>query len=81
MKVGKTKYGGGKKVFKLKDGDNVYRILPPLGKLADAGRYSQYYRVEWGYKNSKGQNRPFQDCRVVNRSNNMVEVESPSHLK
>ena len=50
MKIGKPKYGNGKKIFKIKDGDNVYRILPPLGKLADAGKWSVYQKVEWGYK-------------------------------
>ena len=80
MKVGKTKYNGGKKVFKIKDGDNVYRILPPLGKLADAGRFSQYYRIEWGYKGTNGRMRPFQDCRKVNYQNKMVEVESAAYL-
>lgn len=81
MKVGTAKYGVGKKIFKIKDGDNVYRILPPLGNLADVGKWAKYYRVEWGYKNSKGENRPFQDCRVVNRENKMVEVESAAYLK
>ena len=81
MKVGTPKYGGGKKVFKMKDGDNVYRILPPLGKLADKGRWSAYYRVEWGYKDLNDHNCPFQDCRVVNRKTQMVEVESAAHLR
>lgn len=81
MKVGKAKYSGGKKVFKVKDGDNVYRILPPLGKLADAGKWSMYYRVEWGYKDSEGRNRPFLDCRKVNFQTKMVEVESAAHLR
>lgn len=81
MKVGKAKYSGGKKVFKVKDGDNVFRILPPLGNLADAGKWSMYYRVEWGYKNSKGRNKPFLDCRKVNFQTKMVEVESAAHLR
>lgn len=81
MKVGKARYGGGKKVFKIKDGDNVFRILPPLGKLADLGQWAKYYRVEWGYKNFKNENRPFQDVRVVNRETQMVEVESAAHLR
>jgi hypothetical protein len=81
MELGKAKYGSGKKVFKVQDGDNVYRILPPMGKLAKAGKWNMYYRVEWGYKNSAGKNRPFQDVRVVNRETKMVEVESAAHLR
>lgn len=82
MKVGKAKFGGGKKkFFKIEDGDNVYRILPPLGKLADKGMWSKYYRVEWGYKNSEGRTKLFQDPRVVNRETGMVEVESAAYLR
>lgn len=81
MELGKAKYGSGKKVFKIQDGDNVFRILPPMGKLAKSGKWNQYYRVEWGYKNSAGKNRPFQDVRVVNFDTKMVEVESAAHLR
>jgi len=81
MELGKAKYGQGKKVFKVQDGDNVFRILPPMGKLAKSGKWNLYYRVEWGYKNSAGKNRPFQDVRVVNRETKMVEVESAAHVR
>lgn len=81
MELGKAKYGNGKTVFKIQDGDNVFRILPPMGKLARAGKWNQYYRVEWGYKNSAGKNRPFQDVRKVNFQSKMVEVESAAHLR
>lgn len=81
MQVGKAKYGVGKKVFKIKDGNNVFRILPPIGKLAEAGKWSMYYRVEWGYKNSEGKNKPFLDCRKVNFQTKMVEIESAAHLR
>lgn len=81
MEIGKAKYSSGKTVFKIQDGDNVFRILPPLGKLAKSGKWNMYYRVEWGYKNSAGKNRPFQDVRVVNYDTKMVEVESAAHLR
>lgn len=80
MELGKAKYGSGKHVFKIVDGDNVFRILPPMGKLAKAGKWNQYYRVEWGFKTSQGRNRPFQDVRQVNFQTKMVEVESEAHL-
>jgi hypothetical protein len=82
MEVGKAKYGSGKNVFKVeKDKDNVFRVLPPLGKLAKKGRWYQYYRVEWGYKGTDGKQRPFQDVRKVNFNTKMVEVESAAHLR
>lgn len=81
MKIGKAKNGGAKKFFNVKEGDNVFRILPPMGKLADEGKWSLYYRVEWGYKNSEGRTKLFQDPRVVNRKTGMVEVESAAHLR
>lgn len=84
MKIGKANYSGNqgskRKIAKLNDGDNVYRILPPLGSMADKGRWSTYLRVEWGYKDSQNNNRPFQDVRVVNKKTKMVEVESAAHL-
>lgn len=81
MELGKAKYGSGKTTFKIVDGDNVYRILPPMGKLAKSGKWNQYYRVEWGFKNSAGRNRPFQDVRDVNFQTKMVNVESAAHLQ
>lgn len=81
MKVGKANYGGGKTTFKIKDGDNLFRILPPLGNNADIGKWYEYYRVEWGYKNSDGRNKPFLDVRKTNFQTKMVEVESAAHLR
>lgn len=81
MKVGEAKFGSSKKFFNFKDGDNVYRILPALGKLADDGVWSKYYRICWGYRNSEGRMKTFQDCRVVNRQTKMVEVESAAYQK
>jgi hypothetical protein len=83
MKLGRANYEGstGKKRFKLMDGDNVFRILPPMGSLADKGKWIQYYSVVWGYENPEGKRRPFQDCRVTNYRTKMVEVESAAYVK
>lgn len=82
MEVGKAKYGSGKNSFKVeKDKDNVFRILPPIGKLAKTGKWYQYYRVEWGYKGTDGKNKPFLDVRKVNFNTKMVEVESAAYLR
>lgn len=84
MEIGKANYEGSgskKNRFKIKDGNNVYRVLPPMGSLAKRGKWSQYFSVVWGYKNAEGKNRPFSDCRVVNYNTKMVEVESDAFLK
>ena len=76
MKLGKTKLGGERKeIFTIKDNDNIYRILPPMGKLADAGVFSRYFRVVWGYKDSQGKLRPFISPRVQNFKTKMIEVD------
>lgn len=76
MKIGKASYGGGgkKTYFKMKDGDNVYRILPPLGELADKGIWSVFYNVHYGYKNSDGKLRPFQSSLIKNYKTKMIEA-------
>ena len=76
MKLGKTKLGGERKeIFTIKDNDNIYRPLPPMGKLADKGVFSRYFRVVWGYKDSQGKLRPFVSPRVQNFKTKMVEVD------
>lgn len=75
MKIGKAKYGfTQKKYWKMKDGEVTFRILPPIGELADDGRWSMYYKVHYGYKNSKDKLRPFQSSLVKNNKTKMVEV-------
>lgn len=75
VKLGKAKYGlTQKKYFKLKDGESTFRILPPLGELADEGKWSMFYKIHYGYRNTKGKLRVFQSSLVVNRKNKMVEV-------
>src|ERR1035438_7321436 len=75
MKIGKAKYGGDKKTyFKLKDGDSVFRIIPPIGDMADDGIWSKYYNIHYGYRNTKGNMRVFQSSLVKDRKTKMVEV-------
>lgn len=76
MKLGKANYGTQKKIFKIEDGDNVYRILPPMGELAESGTWAKYYAVCWGYKNSQGKNKPFVDPSEKNRANGQMEQMS-----
>lgn len=76
MQLGKANYGTTRKTFKLLDGDNVYRILPPMGDAVAKGTWAQYYAVVWGYKDSSGKQKPFQDPSEKNRSNGMIEKMS-----
>lgn len=77
MKIGNAKYGSGgfakRNYFKLKDGESVFRILPPIGDLAEQGRWSMFYNVHYGYKNSAGKMRAFQSPLVKNRKTKMIE--------
>lgn len=75
MKIGTAKYGfTQKKYFKLKDGESTFRILPPLGDLAEEGRWSVFYKIHYGYKNTKGKLRVFQSSLVKNRKSGIIEV-------
>lgn len=83
MKLGKPKYEqSNKNYFAFKKDQNTFilRVLPPMGELADAGKWSVYHRVEFGYKTSDGKLKPFLSPRVVN-FNGMVEVESEAHKR
>ena len=74
MKIGNAKYGGESKknYFKLKDGRSTYRILPPLGDLADEGRWSVFYSIHYGYKNSEGKMRTFQSPEIKDRKSKII---------
>src|SRR5581483_1442309 len=78
---GAAKFGGEfvkRKWFKLKDGESTFRILPPMGDLAAEGRWSVFYNIHYGYKNSKGEMRTFQSPLVKNRKTKMIEVPDPA---
>lgn len=81
MKLGNARYGGEakKNYFKLKDGRSTFRILPPLGELADKGRWSVFMSVHYGYKNSEGKMRTFQSPEVKNQKTKVIE--SPDAAK
>lgn len=77
-KFGTSKLGGGNFVkrnrYKMKDGDNIYRIVPAMGDLADEGRFSVYYNVVFGFKTSDGKHRPFQSPQVKNNKEKKIDV-------
>lgn len=83
MKIGSPKYEQSKKnYFNFKKNQNTFilRVLPPMGDLADSGKWSVYHRVEFGYSGTDGRMRPFLSPRVVN-FNGMVEVESEAYKR
>lgn len=48
--IGTPNYGEKKtKGFKIEDGDNVYRILPPCGNLAQEGVWAVQHVIHWGW--------------------------------
>lgn len=76
-KIGKAKYGSEfvqRKYFKLKDGESTFRILPPLGDLAESGKWSMFYSVHYGYRSTDKKLKPFISPLVKNRKSGMVEV-------
>jgi hypothetical protein len=78
IRIGKARFGGNnfqRKYFKLKDGEQAYRILPPLGGLADSGRWSMFYNVHYGYKTTDGKQKPFLSPEVRNRTSKAIEVQ------
>ena len=83
VKLGKPKYEQGtKNYFSFKKGQDMFilRILPPMGELADEGKWSVYHRVEFGYTGTDGRMKPFLSPRKVNYDK-MVEVESLAHVR
>lgn len=83
VKIGKPKYEQGSRnyfAFKKNQNSFVLRVLPPMGDLADSGKWSIYHRVEFGYKTTDGKLKPFLSPRVVNY-NGMVEQESETHKR
>lgn len=82
IKIGKAKYEKkSKNYFSFKKDQNTFvlRILPPMGDLAESGRWSIFHRVEFGHIGTDGRMKPFLSPRVVNYDG-MVEVESQLHV-
>jgi hypothetical protein len=84
MQIGEPRYENERKsktYFNLQKGDNVFRILPPLGNMAQTGHWTKYWSIHWGYKDTKGKNRPFQSPEIKNHNTKMIEVADPAKLK
>lgn len=78
---GEAKFGKNKTnwfKFPKEGGSLILRILPPYGSLRKSGRWNQYYAIHFGYRDTKGNLRPFKSCEVINRNTKMVEVVDPA---
>lgn len=82
---GKPKYSSGPsgQNFSLKEGDNVYRFLPPMHSLAEDGIYSVYVATHFGYRGTdptdqnKTKLKTFKCIQVDDRRSGMVLEECP----
>lgn len=83
--TGKIGFGSKKKYFRLVNGENVYRIIPPFGPMADSNTWAVYNKVHFGYyglpnpKTGKAYMRAFVSPEVKNFKNNMIEVVDPAN--
>lgn len=82
---GKPKYSSGPKGknFNLKEGDNVYRFLPPMHSFADEGLWSTYVSTHFGYygtdptDSNKTRLKTFKCIQKDDRQSGMVLEECP----
>jgi len=56
VQIGKPQFRNSapRNIFKIKDGSNLFRILPPIGALAEKGTWAVYAKIHWGVKTSDG---------------------------
>lgn len=81
---GKAKYGNDYgHTWSPVEGDNLIRVLPPMHSLADAGKWSQYWGIHFGYSGvdpsdpTKTRQRPFL-CIQEKGRNGMVAQNCPA---
>ena len=78
----KAGYGGGsfkkKNHYKLKDGDSVYRIIPPMTKFTNDERgWARFHSVHFGYKNTEGKLRMFESSLVKDHKTKPPTIKTP----
>lgn len=83
---GKPKYGSSGpqiKHYRLKEGSNVFRVLPPMKSLAEFGKWCLYYSVHYGYFGvnradpSKPSYRTFRCIEDKNLRTGMIKQDCP----
>lgn len=65
-----------RKTFKVKDGSNIFRLLPPFKSFASDGKWAKYEAIHWGYKGSNG-TRTFRCIREKDLKTKMLKVRCP----
>lgn len=72
--LGKASYGETKKrvFFKINEGSNKFRIMPPIGDLAEKGTWAVYERIHWGLKTSDGRRLNFKCVERRDQRTKMV---------
>lgn len=63
-----------KKYFNVKEGTQLYRVLPPYGDLASKGQLAVYWSLFW-LRGSDGRNRPVVSIRRLDRNKNVVVAD------
>lgn len=86
MGWGKPKYGSnGPKgnTWRVKEGDNTYRYLPPMHSLAEDGKWAIYVTVHFGYSGpdpqdpTKTRQKPFRCIQVKDFRSGMILEDCP----
>lgn len=79
IKIGTANYGDGGNNWKVqgKGVDNIFRFLPPLGALADEGKWEAGHAGHWGYENSEKKPRCFKCIEVRNPETKEVTTICP----
>lgn len=74
--------GSTKKNFRIKWGDQTYRVLPPYGSLRFDGKWEMYYRVHWGAgvigSDGKFSHRPFLCVEEIDYSSRKILSPCPA---
>ncbi len=61
----------------LKNGDNVYRVMPPMFSAMETGHFAIYYPRHYGYTNERGQQVNFICLRQYDNSTKAITQECP----
>lgn len=77
--IGEANIGEGGNNWKVngKGVDNIYRLLPPLGDLANDGRWEFGHASHWGYENSDKKARLFECIEVKNMETKQITTVCP----
>lgn len=90
VEIGTSTFGGGnqtftkRKNFYLSDennGNNIFRVLPPIKSLASKGQYYKYWSVYTNFTDSAGKPRWFASIEEFDFRTKSVRIEDPVATK